>query len=101
MTAMADINDGYLRKIADGAQGSARAEAAKAELDARAATKTYESQAARDAEERGYGDESYWDYLDRASAESAAHWRSKGDDERANHMMTRSLSEALRGNDGD
>lgn len=58
--------------------------------------KTYEAQSARDAQRTGYGGESYWGYLDRAAKESRDHWLSKGDAERANHMMTRTLSEALR-----
>lgn len=61
---------------------------------------TYSSQAARDAQAGNYGGESYWRYLDRACQESYEHWMRKGDPEQANHMLTRSLSEALRGNDG-
>ena len=61
----------------------------------------YQSQAARDAQAHGYGGESYWAYLDKACAESADHWRSRGDEDRAAAMMTRSLGEALAGNDGD
>jgi hypothetical protein len=64
-------------------------------------TKTYQSQAARDAQRTNYGGESYWDYLDRAALQSAAHWARKGDNDRAAAMLTRSLSEALMGNDGD
>lgn len=60
----------------------------------------YQSQAARDAQERSYGGESYWAYLDRAALESAAHWARKGDNDRAATMLTRSLGEALQGNDG-
>lgn len=61
----------------------------------------YQSQAARDAQEHNYGGESYWEYLDRAAAESHVHYMRRGDPERAELMLTRSLSEALRGNDGD
>lgn len=62
---------------------------------------TYRSQAARDAQARGYGGESYWAYLDRTCQESHDHWIRRGDPERASHMLTRSLGEALQGNDGD
>lgn len=61
----------------------------------------YQSQAARDAEEHGYGGKSYWDYLDKACVESRDHYLRRGDPTRANEMMIRSLSEALQGNDGD
>jgi hypothetical protein len=61
----------------------------------------YQSQAAQDAQRINYGGESYWEYLDRAAAESHAHYMRRGDPERAELMMARSLSEALRGNDGD
>lgn len=60
----------------------------------------YESRAARDAQEMGYGDESYWDSLDRACRRARDHWTSKGDPERAELMMKRTLGEALHGNDG-
>ncbi len=61
----------------------------------------YKAQSARDAQERNYGTVRYWDYLERAAEESHAHWTRRGDLERANHMMTRSLADALRGNDGE
>ena len=64
-------------------------------------TTTYQSQAARDAQERSYGGEGYWAYLDRAALESAAYYARRGDNDRAAAMLTRSLSEALQGNDGD
>lgn len=60
----------------------------------------FESQAARDAQARSYGSERYWSYLDEACTRSRDHWLGRGDTERANHMMTRSLGEALAGNDG-
>lgn len=53
----------------------------------------YVSQCARDARDRGYGTPSYWRYLDQHSQELAV----KLDDPT---MLTRSLSEALRGNEG-
>jgi hypothetical protein len=61
----------------------------------------YQSQSARDAQARGYGDESYWAYLDRAAFEKCAYYTRQGDAEKAAEMITRSLSEALAGNDGD
>lgn len=63
-------------------------------------TATYKAQSARDAQNMGYGGESYWEYLDRAAAEASDYWRRHGDEDKAAQMMTRSLSEALRGNEG-
>lgn len=59
------------------------------------------SQAARDAETSDYGTESYWDYLDHYAAEHHAYFTARGDTEQAEAMFTRTLSEALAGNDGD
>ena len=55
----------------------------------------YQSQAARDAAESGYGDARYWDYLDQHAVELAEKFP-----ERAEYFMTQSLGEALAGNDG-
>ncbi len=63
--------------------------------------KKYTAQTALDAQRIGYGSESYWDYLERAARESRDYYLRNGNSERAELMMTRSLSEALRGNDGD
>lgn len=63
-------------------------------------TTKYESQAARDAQAMGYGDESYWDYLDQHAKELRDKFLAKGDEATAQRMMTESLSEALMGNDG-
>jgi hypothetical protein len=52
----------------------------------------YKSQAAREAQLLGYGDKSYWDYLDEAALEHYA----KG---LADAYM-QSLGDALRGNEG-
>jgi hypothetical protein len=60
----------------------------------------YKSQAARDAQDAGYGDERHWTYLDSAAAEQSDYWRRQGDEGKAAEMLTRSLSEALRGNEG-
>jgi hypothetical protein len=53
----------------------------------------YKSQAARDAERIGYGDKSYWDYLDQSEQEMFAKgWIGN---------LDRTLMEALAGNDGE
>jgi hypothetical protein len=64
-------------------------------MDAEPLASTYESQAARDAAATGYGSVTYPAYLDRQAREMAQRFP-----ERAEHFMTRSLSEALAGNDG-
>jgi hypothetical protein len=61
----------------------------------------HRSQAARDAERANYGDAGYHKYLDEHALEMAAKFTIKGDHEMANWILTRSLGEALRGNDGD
>lgn len=61
----------------------------------------FTSQAARDAAAMGYGGESYWAYLDRATQENHAMWLAKGDHDRAASMLTRSLGESLASNNGD
>lgn len=63
-------------------------------------SQTYRSAAARDAQASRYGGESYWRYLDKAAQDSHDHYMRKGDPERAALMFARSLSDALRGNDG-
>lgn len=64
-------------------------------------TTEYKSQSARDAQRMNYGGPSYWAYLDEAAE--------RGHDYFTRHpelgidpesMFTRSLSEALMGNDG-
>ncbi len=57
---------------------------------------TYRSRAARDAAESGYGKAPYWAYLDRHAVELAEKFP-----DRAEYFMTRTLGEALIGNDGD
>lgn len=42
----------------------------------------------------------YWDSLDKSAQESHAYFVAKGDEKKANEMLTRSLSQALAGNDG-
>lgn len=61
----------------------------------------YESQAARDAEKQGHGDRKYWDYLDCHAAAASKYYMARGDAEKARFMLTRSLAESLRGNEGD
>lgn len=62
---------------------------------------TYEARAAREAQASGYGDQSYWDYLNRSAFENAEYFLATNHPELAASMFTRSLSEALVGNDGD
>lgn len=64
------------------------------------ATKEYESRSARDAQKMGYGDRGYWEYLDQHARELRDHFLQHGDPVRAAEIMTRTLSEALAGNDG-
>lgn len=61
---------------------------------------TYRSQAAREAQASNYGNASYWRYLDQAAMEHADYWRRHGDETKAAEELTRSLSEALTGNEG-
>ncbi len=61
----------------------------------------YKSQSARDAQEMSYGDKSYWDYLDREAQELYDYYMAEGDEAAAQRMLTRSLGEALKGNEGD
>lgn len=60
----------------------------------------FQSQSARDAEEMNYGKESYWQYLDQHAFELRDYFLRKGDPVQAKEMMTRSLSDSLKGNDG-
>jgi len=62
-------------------------------------SKTYESQAAKDAQRSGYGNESYWQYLDDSAREHRDYFLKRGDSKTAAEMMTQSLSDCLRGND--
>ena len=61
----------------------------------------YQSQCARDAARYGYGDASYWEYLDKSATEHAAFFLKRGDAVTAALMLSQSLGEALAGNDGD
>lgn len=56
--------------------------------------------AAQDAQSSGYGDKSYWDYLDASAQKMHDHFAAQGLVEMAEEMLTRSLSAALAGNDG-
>jgi hypothetical protein len=72
-----------------------------AESEVRDEEAEYKSQAARDAQLIGYGDEGYWNYLDEAALDRAGKDAAKGDLDSAQYELTRSLAEALRGNDGE
>lgn len=61
----------------------------------------YKSQAARDAKAGGYGNKTYWDYLDQHAQELHDKFMKKGDEKTAKEMLTRSLSDALKGNEGN
>lgn len=56
---------------------------------------TYRSQSARDAQRSGYGGESYAEYLESKALEYAERFPTA-----AEYFLTRSLGEALAGNDG-
>lgn len=60
----------------------------------------YKSQAAKDAQKNNYGDKVYWDYLESSAIQNSKYFKKRGEKELAERMMTRSLSEALQGNDG-
>lgn len=62
--------------------------------------KQYQSQAARDAQASGYGDSSYWDYLEQSRINARDYYLRHGQPEVAAKCMTEDLSEALRGNEG-
>lgn len=63
--------------------------------------KQYKSQSARDAQEAGYGSESYWDQLDQSAQEHYEYFMGHGDPVKAQRMFTQSLGEALTGNESD
>lgn len=62
--------------------------------------RVYLSQSARDAQASGYGSPTYWDELERHALELRDYYRAKGDPTAADRMLSRSLSEALQGNEG-
>lgn len=61
----------------------------------------YRSQAARDAQAMNYGNESYWLHLEQHAFELRGRFLAEQNWSMADEMLNRSLSEALRGNDGD
>ena len=61
--------------------------------------KEYTAQSARDAQ-RSYS-ESYCDYLEQHAQELYAYFTARNEPEKAQEMLTRTLSEALMGNDGE
>lgn len=62
--------------------------------------RVYRSQSARDAQAMGYGSSSYWDSLEAHAFKLRDYYQAKGDTAKADQMLSRSLSEALRGNEG-
>jgi hypothetical protein len=60
----------------------------------------YQAQAARDAQASGYGGQRYCDYLEQAALEHRDYFLRHGEADKAAEMLTRSLSEALMGNEG-
>lgn len=68
---------------------------------AETAAPAYQSRAAQQAQEGGYGSKSYWDMLDASAMRMRDYYAERGQHADAELMMTRSLSEALMGNDGD
>lgn len=63
-------------------------------------TPEYTVQAARDAQASGYGDRAYWNYLEDSAYVYHRYYTDKGDHATAAKMLTRSLGEALQGNNG-
>lgn len=63
--------------------------------------KKYTAQSAIDSSKSGYGDESYWDYLEQSAIEHRDYFLRKGDKKTAEEMMTRNLGQCFIGNDGD
>lgn len=61
----------------------------------------YFSQAARDAQASSLYTDAYAEYLEHAALEHCAYYVARGDLAQAQFMLTRSLSEALMGNDGE
>lgn len=61
----------------------------------------YKSRSARDACESGYGNESYWNYLDTNAQEKHDYYAARGMFDKAEEMLIRTLGESLVGNDGD
>lgn len=59
------------------------------------------SQSARQALASGFGGERYAAYLDETAERMRDYYLARGDTVSAERMMTRSLGEALAGNDGD
>lgn len=61
----------------------------------------YTSRAAQDAQAQGYGGPSYWASLDASAQRAHDYFAARGRDGMATQMLTRTLAEALKGNDGD
>lgn len=63
--------------------------------------KEYRTEAARNVARSGYGGPEYADYIEQHTLDMAAYYRSRGNDRRADELMSRSIGAALTGNDGD
>ena len=61
----------------------------------------YVSQAARDACSQGYGNASYWEQLDAQCLSQRDYFMRNHNSIMAKRILTRSLSEALMGNEGE
>lgn len=61
----------------------------------------YKAQCARDAQAMGYGDKTYWNHLEKSAHNHYDYFAQRGDLITAQRMLSRTLSEALRGNEGD
>lgn len=61
----------------------------------------FRSQAARDAQASGYGNERYWRYLDEHAQRTHDYFVRYGDQAKADEQFTRPLGAALTGNDGE
>ena len=61
----------------------------------------YTSRAAQDAQAYGYGGPSYWASLDESAQRAHDYFAARGHTAMAARMLSRTLAEALRGNDGD
>jgi hypothetical protein len=84
----------------DGFDGDASCPAREPVDGAMQSHEIYQARDARDAQRASYGKRSYWDYLEQSSIEHHDSYLASGDPDKASEMKTRTLAEALRGNDG-
>lgn len=64
-------------------------------------TNTFKSQAARDAANGDYGDDGYAQYIEDSAIAYYEYYLAQGNLSMANLMLSRSLGQALSGNDGE